>query len=62
LVPLVRFILWCALAAVSAAAPAQASAQEELLRTASEPGKRGGKLVIAQRSEPRTFNPMTAVD
>ena len=62
MVPLVRFILWCALAAVSAAAPAQATAQEELLRTASEPGKRGGKLVIAQRSEPRTFNPMTAVD
>jgi peptide/nickel transport system substrate-binding protein len=43
-------------------AVAQATAQEDLLRTASEPGNRGGKLVIAQRSEPRTFNPVVAVD
>jgi peptide/nickel transport system substrate-binding protein len=41
---------------------AQAAAQEDLLHTASEPGIRGGKLVIAQRSEPRTFNPVVAVD
>ena len=41
---------------------AQAIAQEDLLRTTSEPGNRGGKLVIAQRSEPRTFNPVVAVD
>jgi peptide/nickel transport system substrate-binding protein len=41
---------------------AQAVAQEDLLRTTSEPGIRGGKLVIAQRSEPRTFNPVVAVD
>jgi peptide/nickel transport system substrate-binding protein len=40
----------------------QAIAQEDLLRTTSEPGNRGGKLVIAQRSEPRTFNPVVAVD
>lgn len=32
------------------------------MRTTSEPGNRGGKLVIAQRSEPRTFNPVVAVD
>jgi peptide/nickel transport system substrate-binding protein len=43
-------------------AAAQAIAQEDLLRTTSEPGNRGGKLVIAQRSEPRTFNPVVAVD
>jgi peptide/nickel transport system substrate-binding protein len=43
-------------------AVAQTPAQEELLRTTSEPGTRGGKLVIAQRSEPRTFNPVVAVD
>jgi peptide/nickel transport system substrate-binding protein len=43
-------------------AVAQTPAQEELLRTTSEPGNRGGKLVIAQRSEPRTFNPVVAVD
>ncbi|HWG39374.1 MAG TPA: ABC transporter substrate-binding protein [Candidatus Acidoferrales bacterium] len=40
----------------------QAIAQEDLLHTTSEPGIRGGKLVIAQRSEPRTFNPVVAVD
>jgi peptide/nickel transport system substrate-binding protein len=40
----------------------QGAAQEDFLRTSSEPGTRGGKLVIAQRSEPRTFNPVVAVD
>jgi peptide/nickel transport system substrate-binding protein len=39
-----------------------AVAQEDLLRTISAPGMQGGKLVIAQRSEPRTFNPAMAVD
>jgi peptide/nickel transport system substrate-binding protein len=39
-----------------------AIAQEDLLHTTSEPGIPGGKLVIAQRSEPRTFNPVVAVD
>jgi peptide/nickel transport system substrate-binding protein len=43
-------------------AGAQAAAQEDLLRTTSEPGTPGGKLVIAQRSEPRTFNPVVAGD
>jgi peptide/nickel transport system substrate-binding protein len=32
------------------------------MRTSSAPGMRGGKLVVAQRSEPRTFNPAMAVD
>jgi peptide/nickel transport system substrate-binding protein len=50
--------LWC----VSVLAGAQSQAQEDLLKTTSEPGVRGGNLVIAQRSEPRTFNPVTAVD
>ena len=40
----------------------QAIAQEDLLRTTSDPGTPGGKLVIAQRSEPRTFNPVVAID
>ncbi|HEY1939385.1 MAG TPA: ABC transporter substrate-binding protein [Candidatus Angelobacter sp.] len=40
----------------------RAFAQEDLLRTTSEPGNRGGNLVIAQRSEPRTFNPVLAID
>jgi peptide/nickel transport system substrate-binding protein len=57
-----RSILWCALSILPLLAGAQAAAQEDLLRTTSEPGNRGGKLVIAQRSEPRTFNPAAAID
>jgi peptide/nickel transport system substrate-binding protein len=40
----------------------QARAQEDLLHATGQPGNRGGTLVIAQRSEPRTFNPVIAVD
>ena len=58
-----RFILGCVLAgmamATAGAAP-QSPAPEDLLRTGSEPGIRGGKLVIALRSEPRSFNPANA--
>ena len=56
-----RSVLWFA-AVVLLLSGAQAATQEDLLRTTSEPGNRGGKLVIAQRSEPRTFNPVVAVD
>jgi peptide/nickel transport system substrate-binding protein len=38
------------------------SAQEEVFRSSADPGKPGGKLVITQRSEPRTFNPVPASD
>jgi peptide/nickel transport system substrate-binding protein len=57
-----RLLLWCVSAILPLLAAAQTPAQEDLLRTTSEPGNRGGKLVIAQRSEPRTFNPVVAVD
>ena len=57
-----RSLFWCVLALLPLLAGVQAIAQEDLLRTTSEPGNRGGKLVIAQRSEPRTFNPVVAVD
>lgn len=63
------FLFWvavlCALLAdnsVVSKAAAQSSPQEEVLRTSSEAGKLGGKLVIPLRSEPRTFNPVPAVD
>jgi len=59
---LVCSILWCAVAVLPSLAGAQAAAPEDLLRTTSEPGVHGGKLVIAQRSEPRTFNPVMAID
>lgn len=57
-----RRVMWCVLALLPLLGVAQPPAQEELLRTTSEPGTRGGKLVIAQRSEPRSFNPVMAVD
>jgi peptide/nickel transport system substrate-binding protein len=57
-----RSLLWCVIVLLPFLPGAQAAAQEDLLHTTSEPGVRGGKLVIAQRSEPRTFNPVVAVD
>ena len=59
---LIRSLLWCVTALLPFLSGAQAAAQEDLLHTTSEPGIRGGKLVIAQRSEPRTFNPVVAID
>jgi len=61
-VRLIRSLLWCVTALLPFLSGVQAAAQEDLLHTTSEPGIRGGKLVIAQRSEPRTFNPVVAVD
>ncbi|HLY92609.1 MAG TPA: ABC transporter substrate-binding protein [Candidatus Angelobacter sp.] len=66
----VRFILWCLLAALPALAAGQSNRQvssaaapaPDLFRTTSEPGIRGGRLVISLRSEPRTFNPVMAND
>ena len=57
-----RSALLCLLALLPSIALAQGPAAEDLLRTTSEPGNRGGTLVIAQRSEPRTFNPVMAID
>jgi peptide/nickel transport system substrate-binding protein len=57
-----RVLFWWVAALLPFLAGSQAIAQEDLLRTTSEPGNRGGKLVIAQRSEPRTFNPVVAND
>jgi peptide/nickel transport system substrate-binding protein len=45
------------------AKPAHSSGSpEELLRVTGEPGQRGGRIVIALRSEPKTLNPLTAAD
>ncbi|HEV7519736.1 MAG TPA: ABC transporter substrate-binding protein [Candidatus Angelobacter sp.] len=59
---LMRLLLSCATVLLPLLTGAQAVTQEDLLHTTSEPGDRGGKLVIAQRSEPRTFNPVVAID
>ena len=44
------------------AAWAQSGTQPDFLLSAAAPGDMGGKLVVSIRSEPRTFNPVTAVD
>jgi peptide/nickel transport system substrate-binding protein len=41
---------------------AQANVKEELLRVAGESGRRGGRIVIALKAEPKTLNPLTAAD
>jgi peptide/nickel transport system substrate-binding protein len=57
-------LLVCLLAAVSMAAtlPAALNPNEELQRAGGEVGRYGGRLVIGQRSEPKTLNPVTATD
>lgn len=48
--------------AVCAGLSAQAGGPPELLRSDAPAGRRGGKLSIATRAEPRTFNPVIAID
>jgi peptide/nickel transport system substrate-binding protein len=40
----------------------QVNAKEELLRVTGEVGKPGGRIVVALRAEPKTLNPLVAVD
>jgi peptide/nickel transport system substrate-binding protein len=47
---------------VRAGAATPASRQEELLVVAGPIGQHGGQLVVTQRAEPRTLNPVTAAD
>jgi len=42
--------------------PQQSRSAEELLTLSGEIGKQGGRLVISLRAEPKTLNPLTAVD
>jgi peptide/nickel transport system substrate-binding protein len=42
--------------------PPQASSSEELFTLPGEVGKQGGRLVVSLRAEPKTLNPLTAVD
>ena len=39
-----------------------ASPAPEFLRTTSEAGNPGGRLIIAEATEPKTFNPVTVID
>jgi peptide/nickel transport system substrate-binding protein len=42
--------------------PPQTDRKEELLALPGEIGRRGGRLVISLRAEPKTLNPLTATD
>jgi peptide/nickel transport system substrate-binding protein len=42
--------------------PPQGGSSEELLTLPGEIGQRGGRLVVSLRAEPKTLNPLTAVD
>src|SRR5438128_2467205 len=46
----------------AAPAPAPLNSAEELMRVEGETGRYGGHLVVGQRSEPKTLNPVTAGD
>ena len=46
----------------ASAIPPQARSSEELLTLPGEIGKRGGRLVVSLRAEPKTLNPVTAAD
>jgi peptide/nickel transport system substrate-binding protein len=54
-------ILVCLCALAAHAAPAVQSSEERMV-TDNPPGHRGGTLVLALRSEPKTLNPALAVD
>ncbi|PYV79896.1 MAG: hypothetical protein DMG96_02420 [Acidobacteria bacterium] len=54
--------LLTAAVAVASPAPAPTNPAEELQRVDGEVGPYGGHLVIGQRSEPKTLNPVTATD
>jgi len=54
--------LCAAMSMASAPAPQPVSQGEELARVDSATGRYGGRLVVGQRSEPKTLNPVTATD
>ena len=54
------FVLSLLLCALGAVAPAQQST--EYMTSSAEPGIPGGRLVVAQRAEPKTLNPVMLLD
>jgi len=59
---LVTALLACAISCFASSLPQAAQHGEELQITDNEIGRYGGTLVVAQRSEPKTLNPVTAAD
>ena len=62
--PVARLALVVCLLAVTcpAATPAPVNSSEQLQRTGAETGRYGGRLVVGQKAEPKTLNPVTATD
>src|SRR6266550_3260715 len=54
--------LCAAMSMASAPAPQPVSQGEELARIEGLSGRYGGHIVVGQRSEPKTLNPVTATD
>lgn len=54
----VTLVLWLMLPGL----PSAAEPREDLLQTSHPIGRFGGRLVIALRAEPKTFNPVLAID
>jgi peptide/nickel transport system substrate-binding protein len=59
---LCALLLACRFICFAAVAPQSAQRGEELQITDNPIGQYGGTLVVAQRSEPKTLNPVTAAD
>ncbi len=57
-----QFLRLFLLFAVCARLFAQTGAAPELLRSESQAGRRGGRLSMAVRAEPKTFNPVLVID
>jgi peptide/nickel transport system substrate-binding protein len=55
-------LLACGIGCFAAVAPQPAQRGEDLQVTDNPVGQYGGTLVVAQRSEPKTLNPVTAAD
>ena len=59
---LATLLLACGLPCFASSAPQPPQRGEEVQITDNEVGHYGGTLVVAQRSEPKTLNPVTAAD
>lgn len=62
LICLLFFVLAALFTLPTTASPPQKNSNEELLALPGETGRSGGRLVVALRAEPKTLNPLIAID
>lgn len=62
LICLLFFVLAALFTLPTTASPPQKNSNEELLALPGETGRSGGRLVVALRAEPKTLNPLTAIE